>query len=318
VSPANIIATPSKIKPAASPISADLTQKIERLIADRLAYPDGVEAFVREVFDITQLRELQRGCKPPHFIPCVTNNYCWGYRLIVPTPRRETLTHLDRQLFMRGGVLSRFDLAFDFIARNEKDAEELAHCFEHHCKLKWRRKMHMHQVESTIYWCRQKGRTRRTNRDLVLYRDRVSKITGQTDCVHLELRVQKAQAVKGAGINRIRELRNLDPSQLFNRYIQIVDWDQIKFKRRYVRKNIKGGINHKRINQVAELTGQYRVQRASDIQRKLMMTPITIGTPCFLEYPPLISHGNQKKGGGYVIGHKQQRQSASLGRREHG
>ena len=68
----------------------------------------------------------------------------------------------------------------------------------------------MHDEENGLYWVEQASRSRRSNRDLVLYDDKTSKVTG-APCAHLELRFFGAGSVRRQGPERVTDLTEINP-----------------------------------------------------------------------------------------------------------
>src|SRR5262249_52170997 len=63
----------------------------------------------------------------------------------------------------------------------------------------------------------------RAFRNLILYSDKVNKITGEVDCVHLELRFHRAVMVRRQGIHSVRDLLHLNPRELFDKHVTFSD-----------------------------------------------------------------------------------------------
>jgi hypothetical protein len=74
----------------------------------------------------------------------------------------------------------------------------------------------MHVVGGTIYWRSWKKRLRS---NLVLYSDRINRVTGELYCVHLELRLERAANIRHHGIKRVIDLLAINPCELFARHL---------------------------------------------------------------------------------------------------
>jgi hypothetical protein len=98
-----------------------------------------------------------------------------GYRLTVHQPTMTTLAQLDR---LHHASLFRFDLAVDFLTLRTTDAEWLKQWLATHLLQRWRRQGPMHDEDNTVYWVEQSYRKRRSQRDMLVYSDRASKISG--------------------------------------------------------------------------------------------------------------------------------------------
>jgi hypothetical protein len=135
----------------------------------------------------------------------------WGYRLIVNGPDKRSLSALDRTQRRYRGVISRFDIAIDAPAAVKSLIQSRA-------LLRWGRGS-MHDVGETTYWIWW-GHKRRPPRNLLLYGDRPSKITGELDVAHLELRFLRAHAVRREGIHRVSDLLHINPKELFSKHVK--------------------------------------------------------------------------------------------------
>jgi hypothetical protein len=156
---------------------------------------------------------------------------CWGsWRLVVTLPSPQVLHRLDGLAAKYRGVVNRVDIALEI---NGADHQLVRLWIETHALLRHRRKGPMETVETTLYWCKSK----RNRRDLVLYSDRHNRVTGEIDCVHLELRIKRAEAVRQQGIYRVRDLLTLDPHQLFARNVGWTDLSD-RYARSVIRHNV--------------------------------------------------------------------------------
>jgi hypothetical protein len=115
----------------------------------------------------------------------------------------------------------------------------------------------MHEEENALYWTELSSRSRRSNRDLVVYEDRPSKITGAA-CTHLELRFYGTPSVRKQGIERIRDLMEINPRLLFQRHVKLVDFDPEELKQRQVRAAIRHDIAFYRGKETNAFTDKYR------------------------------------------------------------
>lgn len=202
--------------------------------AERYAYIDTVELFFRyPPKGLGRLIEIhgpvRRGKRMVNRVmlePCRDSaGHLYGHRLIVHQPTRMALRLLAAMQAECRGTICRLDLAIDFITPIR---EALRDRLARHTLVRWRPpKDWMRDVGDTIYWTNQSARrdrgSRRSRRDLVLYADQHSKVTGEVDCVHLELRFYGTDAVRRAGFARVRDLLRLSPRALFERNLSLVD-----------------------------------------------------------------------------------------------
>jgi hypothetical protein len=141
-----------------------------------------------------------------------------GYRVTLHQPNQQMLGVLDRI----PGILFRFDIAIDFITRNQADADYLRDWNEKHVLLLWRRRGPTHDEADGSYRIKQKGRKRRSARDLLDYSSVIKPskiITGEPNA-HLELRFQKAAACRKE-VRRVTDLITLDPAKLLHKHLRL-------------------------------------------------------------------------------------------------
>jgi hypothetical protein len=245
-----------------------VASQFERLAHDRLAYLDDVEMLFRKRFRLNELRRLQ-GERKCWWEECKgRDGYVFFYRLVVKRPDQKTLKYLAQLQQQHKGKIFRIDLALDLITANEADAEALNDWLLKHTMLRWRRKGHMLDIENTFYWIEQRKRKRRSNREVVLYPDRESKITGEVDCVHLELRFLNVSACRTAGLSQIDSLLDLDPSEVIKKHLKFTSFDVEAYQQQRVKKAVEDDRKeHRRANKPAnEFLDQYR----SSIPRRIM------------------------------------------------
>lgn len=216
--------------------------------ADVIAFIDTIELFIRNYgprdprrlkpVHLRQLRRIQRfalrACRDRR-----DRRRKWGYRITVHQPCRALLVALDRLQRITKGTLARLDLAIDFsVAAASKQA--VKDWLVRHAILKYRPPGPMHDEDNTTSWVHQSARTRRSNRDLIVYADRHSKITGEVDIVHLELKLLRTDAVGRVGYERVGQLFNLNPRHLMERCVGLVEVvDLAGWRRKAIRKMVK-------------------------------------------------------------------------------
>jgi hypothetical protein len=228
-------------------------------IADADAYVDTLEVFFRyrpkgllsEMWAILSRPVWFESCKD-------RSNKVQGYRLIVQHPNIAALRVLDDYQQKHRGVLCRVDIAFDFSPRPHVEANALIEWINQHVLLRWRRPVNMLDVEATLYWTRQSDRDRRSNRDIAFYSHRPSKMTGELDCIHLELRLQNASAIKREKIERSTDLIDLDPQALFRKHIRLVSYNPQERKQHVIRNTVKHDRLTYRSKQTSAFTDRYR------------------------------------------------------------
>jgi hypothetical protein len=157
---------------------------------------------------------------------------------------------------------------------------------------------------STFYWVDYRRR-KRSGRNLALYADKESKITGEIDCVHLELRFQSTAACAKAGLTQIYELADLDPAQLLNKHLKFTDFDVQAFLLERLRRAIAKERDDylrsdrrynkfidqyrttlsKKFKSFLDRVYQGRAQIIHSINPHLRMNTISLGLPKRLEWP---------------------------------
>lgn len=188
-------------------------------------------------------------------------NLC-GWRMIVHQPELRTFLVFECMQAMYRAPFCRFDVAFDqIVADAPADKEQLAR----NLRLKWRPPGQMHDEEGTTYFTRQLERTRdgkkrRSRRDLVMYADRPSKVTGEVNCNHIELRFYGAESVRCAGYASVNDLRTkLNPRKLFQKHIKLsADFDAEPIIKKVVRAAVNEDRNRHRVRTWNAFDDRYR------------------------------------------------------------
>ncbi len=214
---------------------------------------DTIEVFVPPNVSAEQRRAFDRY---GHFKPCGAKNQLFGYRLIVNRPDLKTLQILDRLADETGSVICRFDICLDIQPFDGATAEQLIVWITSAAILKWRRRGPMQDYENgAVYW--QMKRRKRPNRNLVVYKDEVNRVTGELNCVHLELRFFRADTIRRQGVERITDLINLNPSELFSKHLKFTDIGTAHVQR-VQRQAVKEDREQYRQKDTTEFTDQYR------------------------------------------------------------
>ena len=161
------------------------------------AYRDTVEAFTRAYPTKDERRRLREA--QGRFVPIKRSfdhhgQRC-GNRIVTNQPAPATLLALTDIQQSRNIAVHRFDVSCDFSGKTQEHNEKIFELLVRHLVMRFGRADYRSEVDGTVYWNTSKTRSgRQGEKELVLYRDKVSKITGQK-CVHLELRIYGAQAI---------------------------------------------------------------------------------------------------------------------------
>jgi hypothetical protein len=266
-----------------------------------VAYIDTIELFSRY-----SPKEVRRRIEPIYgrrlrITECVDRGgRSWGYRIVFQTPSISVLKAilwLERE---HHAVLCRVDVAYDLVDSRER--------IETHVLLLWRRSGPMDDETSTLNWVDYRGRKRRGGRSLTLYSDKESKVTGEPNVTHLELKLLNAAAIRRTGLLSALDLIQLNPRKIFERNIKPVEFDGTALIGRLLRKAVaydRKTRRHRRESDFADALraslprrarrillrlGVHRAQRAKDLfpaqAKKWKSIPIeVINLPDRLSWP---------------------------------
>jgi len=119
----------------------------------------------------------------------------------------------------------------------------------------------MRDEQNGYYFIQQAGRRKRSGRDIAFYNDRPSKITGELDVPHLELRLQNTGTVRRQGFDRVSDLIDLNPKELLAKHIKLVEVDIEAIKQWIIQNTLRDErLNHcaKRSKKMSLFIEQYR------------------------------------------------------------
>jgi hypothetical protein len=187
-----------------------LTERAEaasKLVGDCIAYIDTVSVLLPKPLELPRLRRHNRGQIIPY--ASKARHVPYGYR--IHQPSLLTIDYISTE--RPGHVVSRFDLALDFIVISAHARLLLADFLRLHLTQPWRGKRARAVYEGTIYLG-----PASTRRNVAVYLS-PSKITGQP-AVHLEMRYIKADACRRRGIHCIGDLLALDVNACIRRDIR--------------------------------------------------------------------------------------------------
>jgi hypothetical protein len=215
-----------------------IAQNPRLLVRDASAYLDTVELFFRYKPGLKRLLAMQPR-KTVQSKECIGHDgNVYGWRLIVHQPTHQAFALLQEMQNEWRGKLRRVDVATDFITRSASECQQLKHWVVNHTLLRWRRRQdQMRDEDGTVYWTQRVTRKRPSHRDLVVYADKPAKLTGELDCVHVELRLYDSYAVKGSGLSQVSQLPRLKPKPLLRRHLKLASVD--RFTQRVTRKTVQ-------------------------------------------------------------------------------
>jgi hypothetical protein len=150
-----------------------------------------------------------------------------GWMVVVKRLTEPLLAELHSLMFQHGGkygCISRVDVAFDWPFATQAEADNGKNFLKRHHHLRYRRDQRALQswVESDAFASIKysKGSRKRSQKNAVGYSDRKPKIKAQYSC-HFELRLLNATSCKRAGIVRLIDVLQLNPAQLFTRWVKL-------------------------------------------------------------------------------------------------
>lgn len=233
-----------------------------------IAYIDTVELFFRRwPKGISRIRWLHPNPSAVIVHKCLDRNgeVC-GFRAIVHQPTKEIIKELDRmQSANPHSTLCRFDPALDTV---NSSPDEFKKWLVKHVVLNRRpRDDLMHKVGDTIYWTSQSGRMqfgkkKRSQRDVAVYSDRPSKISGES-CAHLELRFYGTSSVRRAAYpravySRVADLLELKPRELFEKHLRLATFDAEPIIQKFMRAAVKEDREFYRGKKTSKSVDRYR------------------------------------------------------------
>ncbi|MCA1457749.1 hypothetical protein I6F35_31970 [Bradyrhizobium sp. BRP22] len=115
--------------------------------------------------------------------------------------------------------------AFDVITIYDALArEDVAEVLTKLVHLRYRRgKDELHYEEGSLYSIRTRGRKSRPYRNTIFYDGKHSKITGELDAIHLEIRLERKRSVQAAGIEEPADLLKIKPIEIVAKQIVVKD-----------------------------------------------------------------------------------------------
>jgi hypothetical protein len=223
-------------------------------VSDVYAYLDTVELF----FPPLRPEAYQEVIRHGRVEQCRTRaEQIIGFRLIRNRPSKSWLQHADLLARKYRGVLHRVDVALDM-----EPQPGLRDQIVTSAVLKWSTKEGMHNRKRTVYWVHRKHR--RSRRNLVMYDDRANRITGELDCIHLELRLFTAPVIRRQGLQKPSDLIGLNPKQLFDKHVM---WSNTAD--RYVKQQMRQEHNRQRQRYSNEQLSPFMDRYISNLPKRL-------------------------------------------------
>ncbi len=197
------------------------------------AYIDTLHVEVRRPVSGAQLSKLRSLCrKAKQMRPNRPNCSKWRRVLHIQNPSRGALEWLRGDL-RQEGLITRVDIALDLVVDAEGSAGRLQRFFERHLVQRWRGKRIRTSFGNTRYW----ANNPMTARNLAVYSDRPSKVTGAA-CCHIEHRTCTGEACRRRGLGTFDELLDFDSRAFWARELCLKAIDQLKMERAIDRKAV--------------------------------------------------------------------------------
>lgn len=112
-------------------------------------------------------------------------------------------------------------VALDLLTRSKEDAKELHGIIARHVMTKERPYQLVTQFHNTTYF--HFDRTKGPRRNLVVYSDKTSKVSSNTSCTHIEMRIAGARFLEAAGLRDNTDILKLDHRKFWAGGLRLVD-----------------------------------------------------------------------------------------------
>lgn len=208
--------------------------------ADVRCYCDTIGLFFRRGVHVQELglvAKLQGGAEKVLWQDCRDDKKILrGHRLIVHQPTKETLLLLDDIQHKYDAAMCRVDIALDLMTAFSAELKQL---LATQLVMNYRPKGPMYDFLDTTYlvsfaWRKQRGK-RPACRAVAIYADKENRFTGETDCVHWEIRFLGSSVVRPAGFRKPSDMLRINPMLVFDKHMKLSTFDVKKFKRKRVK-----------------------------------------------------------------------------------
>jgi hypothetical protein len=198
--------------------------------------------------------------------PIIANGMLVGWRLSHLNQLDACFIYrlLDKLQQRYRAKVARVDIAVDWMVYSQAAADDLQAVIERAGLLRWRRAGDMEKLgadssEPTLCWNNRKGRRRRPSRNLVLYSGKLAPL--QSYRTHLELRSYGTAACRDRlGIVRPTDLVNLNPAELFARYVGLCLDGVDRYLTHSIRQQVRAARRSDREIDGASLAGELRTR----------------------------------------------------------
>ncbi len=242
-------------------------------IARVAPYIDTIELSSRQSYPSALLRAIKANCGS--MLPDVVRDRndpktIWYYLLAINQPSRYCIELLQWYSHHRALSIYRLHLAIDVIDIASDWARELViEVFAKLLHLRHRRGSdHMHDEQGTVYSIRSKGRKSRPQKNTAFYIAPHSKVTGECDAIHFEIRLEQKRAVQAAEIVTLQDVLDLDPVLFVSKHLTAKDVGPILGT--IIQRSIKAVRPHPMINaetRIRECVRRLGLDRSSGFAR---------------------------------------------------
>jgi hypothetical protein len=238
-------------------------------IARVAPYIDTIEISSRRPYPAPLLQAIKANCGSMLLKPVRDANdpeTIWHYLLAINQPSRYCIELLQWYSQRRLLSLYRLHLAIDVIGISpDWDRDTVIEVFAKLLHLRHRRGSdHMHDEEGTVYSIQVKGRKSRTQKNTAFYIADYSKVTGECDALHFEIRLERKRAVETAEVITPQDVIDIDPVAFVAKHLTAKDIGPMLEK--IVQRSIKHHRPHPMMPIESRIRGhirRYRLDHAS-------------------------------------------------------
>ena len=121
--------------------------------------------------------------------------------------------------------VNQVEVALDYIMASARDQDRLWD-FLHRCWVRrWHGKQQIQKCHPGSKATRYDSVARKPGHHTDFYKDKVSRISGEANCLHLEWKANGRRAVQGIGIESGNDLVSFDHHRFWNRRLLLLDLD---------------------------------------------------------------------------------------------
>ena len=206
-------------------------------IHEPIVFFDTMQVLLRHGLSARKLAQIQAAMGGDvHYFTRKQPNAGYPRRLLIQLPTQAGLKLLHE--FAPEHLVNRLDVALDLTVKSQESLEILDDFIFRRLVQPWHGERHVQTSRSVRYFARDPW----TNRNLAIYSDRPSKITGGP-CLHIEMRIRNADACRRYKVSSISDLLQIDIRGLLRRQIRLAAVDPSCLARvieTYARSTLRG------------------------------------------------------------------------------